>query len=494
MAGYKRKRSYGRRRGGIRGRGGYLGDMWNSYKKYIPRVIGGVGGMLAGGGPGAAAGYTAGEGLSKAFGWGAYRFRGKGAYSRSGKAGTVGNQLMGYDKPITVNSSNDETGDIFMSHREFVGNVYASVTGDGTASSTRLSSFTISAYDINAGLTQSFPWLSQIAQCFTMYELQGLVYEYRPTSGDFGSTGSNALGKVIMATQYDPDAADFLSAIQMENYDYANSAKPSEHMLHGVETSSKQSATKMLYIRTGPTQRDKIFTDVGTFQIATEGVPIVASATSGVVTSAVIGELWISYRIKLSRAQLTGSYLGNQIPLDIHVGQSASAALFDTACLPAYTSYYGSFTSTYMQKKLTNTIGSTVRNISSSGLQQITITLPTNIVTGFYAIFCWSWENAGGDMAPMSWAEDTTTTKNASFLGSTNYGYLGPAGASFPAPNAIPAGTSTASLMTIVSVNAPGALNPVIGLQSTSATDVITTTMIYVMQIPQTATLPVTSV
>jgi len=50
----------------------------------------------------------------------------------------------------------------------------------------------------------------------------------------------------------------------------------------------------MSYVRTGPTDRDKLFTDIGTLQVITEGLP----------NAGQVGELWVSYNVKLSRAQL----------------------------------------------------------------------------------------------------------------------------------------------------------------------------------------------
>jgi len=260
-----------------------------------------------------------GEGLGGDFsrwvGWGKYRrrrgIRGRGDYG--GFAG--GNQIMAdsVQAPMMVNASDDLSGDIYFSHREFLGNVQAQVPASG------LSAFNVKEYELNSALTATFPFLSQLAQNFTMYEFVGLVFEYRPTSGELGST-SNQLGKVIMATQYDPDAPAFINSIQMENYNYANACKPSEHMLHGVETDPKQTATKMLYTRTGQVTKDKIFTDLGTFQIATEGIPV--AGTPGTFQN--IGELWVSYKIKLSRAQLYQTLNANNFASLIAVSDPAS--------------------------------------------------------------------------------------------------------------------------------------------------------------------------
>lgn len=219
-----------------------------------------------------------------------------------------------------VNSGNDLSGDIYLARREFLGNVYAQVTGTGNANATTpmQSQFNVNTYNINAGLPGSFPWLSQVAKNFTYYEFHGLVFEYKPTSGEFGNMSTNALGKVVMCTQYDPDAPNFQSSVQMENYDYATACKPSEHMLHGVETKHTQRPTNMLYVRTGATSKDEALTDLGDFQIATEGVAmnLAASATLQTVTVP-IGELWVAYKVKLSRANIYNTI--NNAPADAFI-------------------------------------------------------------------------------------------------------------------------------------------------------------------------------
>lgn len=244
-------------------------------------------------------------------GWrdGGSRFRGFGDYSGDNGTvttygGPVDNQLIeGGNPPLSVNSSNDLTGDIIFNHTEFIGNITASSTG-----------FENRTFPINPGLPGTFPFLSQIARNFTLYEFNGVIFEFRPTSGEFGST-SNALGKVIMATDYDPDAAPFTNSTQMENYDYASSSKPSLTARHGVETALNQSALRMSYIRTGNTSRDKIFTDIGQFQLATEGLP----------ETGVVGELWVTYKVKLSRSQISGVSLPYSYA---HYTASASNAAF----------------------------------------------------------------------------------------------------------------------------------------------------------------------
>lgn len=348
---------------GFRGKGDYLTDIG----KWGSRAVGmGIGGLI-GGIPGSAVGHRYGAKFSKWMGWGDY----------GGDAG--GNQIMAgsVTTPMTVNAADDLSGDIYLSHREFLGNVTALGTGTTTPSA-----FNLVSYPINSGLQATFPWLSQIAQNFTLYELIGCVFEYKPTSGELGSA-SNALGKIVMATQYDPDAADFSSTVEMENYDYNDSCKPSEHMIHGIETKRSQAATNMLYVRSGPSSKDKIFTDYGNFQIATEGLPV--NAASGTIIN--VGELWVTYRVKLSRAKLFGSLLGANVGFDTLYGVSTAGNLGGGTNAGMVTNGW----SQYPTNNAVNTLAPRVsNNIGCSAVgtdaKTIVLTFPKNIVTGSYRI------------------------------------------------------------------------------------------------------------
>lgn len=229
----------------------------------------------------------------------------------------VHNQIAGGEGgPITVNASDNLTGDVYISHKEFVGNVQCSAAAAGA------SSFQQTSYELNPGLAASFPFLSQLASNFELYDFQGLMYEYRPTSGE--NATANSLGKVMMATQYDPDASPFLNSVQLQNYDYSASCKPSVGMVHGVETAQSQQAVNMMFIRTGNSTKAKTFTDLGYLTVATEGIPFTGAGTQ------ILGELWVTYRIKLSRANLYNSLLGLSQPLDYFSGVSTAAAAAGT--------------------------------------------------------------------------------------------------------------------------------------------------------------------
>lgn len=291
----------------------------------------------------------------------------------------VVNQIVqGGDKPLSVNAAADLSGDIYFSHREFIGNVTVTKTGAGPG----LSQFQIQSFAINAGMQSTFPFMSQIAQNFILYEFNGLLFEYIPTSGEYGSSSSNSLGKVIMATQYDPDAYSFQNAVVMQNYDYAVSVKPSQKAIHGVETKPKQRATQMLYVRTGNTNKDLIFCDIGKFQVATEGIAFNDAGT------AVIGELWVSYKIKLSRANLYGTYLNRDIKTDVFWGAPGANNIFQSSLtrLPTVeptwvASYKQPATDNQPWNKNTNSIGCT---ITSNASNNININFPKTVTTGVF--------------------------------------------------------------------------------------------------------------
>jgi hypothetical protein len=258
--------------------------------------------------------YRGGAAVSKAMGLGAYgvsgirypKLRGLGSYDEEVQDNALihGPSQGGAMDIASVNPTMmDDSGDVVISHKEFVRNIV--VNGEGGLQS----AFALNKFPINPGLQESFPFLSQLAQNFTMYSMEGCMFQYKPLSGEGGGV-SNQLGKVIMTTDYDPQAEPFINSIQMENYQYSQSAKPSMGMRHGVECKKSQGTLEMQYVRTGASTRDKAWTDLGLFQVATEGIPLPAGAGKKTM---IIGELWVTYRIRLSRANLYSSMLGYNI-------------------------------------------------------------------------------------------------------------------------------------------------------------------------------------
>lgn len=202
-----------------------------------------------------------------------------------GKYTVKNNTLLtgGMSPPMVQNSMSN--GGIIVRHREYIGDITATAA------------FTNRNFPINPGINESFPWLSQIANAFEQYRFRGLVFEYKSTSADALVTGNTSIGQgtVIMATQYNSISPGFVNKMEMQNYTYANSCKPSNSMLHPVECANFQTPMKVFYVRSGalPDNADEKTYDLGNFNIATEGlsVPDPSDQQS-------IGELWATFEIE----------------------------------------------------------------------------------------------------------------------------------------------------------------------------------------------------
>lgn len=294
----------------------YMGN--GDYKSVLKwlRKVGAVvtraGGAIAGGmsgfarrGPagiidGARAGFEEGKRLSRLVGLGDYHVE-----TNSLVDGT--NNLL-----LDVNPNN-ETGDLEFFHRELVGNIYASNTGAGG------SPFQLTAFELNPGVMQTFPYLSSLATNFELYQFEGLVFTYKPACSDSNAT-SNSLGKVLLATNYDPDRPAFQNSLEMAHSAYVVSCRPSDGAVHGIETDPKQMVNKMSYVRVGFSTKDKYLTDIGTFYVGTEGIPFAGAGES------LLGELWVAYKVILSRPRLYGSLFGNENQTFFGVGTTSAAA------------------------------------------------------------------------------------------------------------------------------------------------------------------------
>jgi hypothetical protein len=193
--------------------------------------------------------------------------------------------------------SNSQHG-VRIRDREFVGTV---VSGQLYGGSTL---FTNQSYRINPANAALFPWLSRIAPLFDQWQPHGLVIEYVSTSSEYNGT-SQALGVVIAATDYDVNDAPAVSRLVMENMAYSISAKASANILHGIECSPAERPTKLLYTQTATHGSRAELADLGTFQLATQGM-----SAQGVT----LGELYVTYDIEFFKKQMVLLESGDNVP------------------------------------------------------------------------------------------------------------------------------------------------------------------------------------
>lgn len=234
----------------------------------------------------------AGSWLARAFGFGRYDVRRNSLYRpRPGTRGGPGGaqvEDMSYVASPPQFGSTKKGSDIVFAHREYIGDVKSSIN------------FTATTYPINPGNNTMFPWMSRVAGLYEEYEMLGCLFEYRSTSATAVGTTSSGMGVVVMATDYDCYDQNFTTKRQMEAAEFSSAAVPYETFLHPIECDRSRNVLAQEYVVPGITKYsdapgDARLSVLGNFTIATEGQQ---------VDGTTIGELWVTYHIKLSRPVL----------------------------------------------------------------------------------------------------------------------------------------------------------------------------------------------
>jgi hypothetical protein len=253
------------------------------------KIIGSsIGSMFGNSAMGGGIGKWLGSGIGSIFGSGDYQIAGtKPDYNVL----TNGKQIPQFS---TTHATN------IVCHREYLGDIL------GTAA------FNNTAYPLNPGLAQTFPWLSTIAENYQEYKFHGIIFEFRPLITDFVTSG--APGVVVMATNYNSDVPVYSTKQEMENSEFAVSVKPTLALMHGVECDIGQTILPQRYVRTGSvaTGQDLRLYDYGNFQFATQSNPVQN-----------LGELWVSYCVEFFKPVLPNT-VGGDINTG-HVVRSSSS-------------------------------------------------------------------------------------------------------------------------------------------------------------------------
>jgi len=205
---------------------------------------------------------------------------------------TAVNSLMKGSSSTTsaLASFGSTSGGIRLQHREYIEDVYAGATN----------SFSIASYPVNPGLASTFQYLSQIANNFEEYIFHGLVFEFVSTTSPYLSGG--AMGSVVISMEYDAALAAFTSKPQMENSDFAISARPDTSIMYGVEC--KDQPLNGRYVRGGATLSSQPInlTDIGTLYIANQNTSITQGQS--------LGELWVTYDVEFRKPHISPSRWG----------------------------------------------------------------------------------------------------------------------------------------------------------------------------------------
>ena len=353
-SGYGRyKRRFGRRRYGStfgrrrvarrHGHGGYWGD-WLGRK--FGNIMGGDANFVNSSGN---YGSQLGDRLQGWLGLGAYNRRkfGYGAYYDPSIGATYN-----HDQEIPVMSNPGGTdGPVVIRHKEYIGDIVS--TGSAFNLGYKIA--------INPALPGSFPWLAALANSFTQYRLQGMIFHFKSTSGALSTT--QALGEIIMAVQYDTAAPEFTNKTQMLNEVFSMSKVPSLDAECPVECDPSQTANMGLYYTRNDalaSGQDYRFYDVGKFYLATMG-----QAAAGT-----LGELWVTYQVALYKPQLPEAYNFDNQYTRMYFNAVDSSHWLGTARTVAY-----------------NGLGVTSTNNA--------ITLPIGSAGDF--LFCFTWKSDFGN-------------------------------------------------------------------------------------------------
>lgn len=172
--------------------------------------------------------------------------------------------------------------------------------------------FSLTQFSLNPISELTFPWLSKISSNFDRFRWRYLEFYYRTLSGTIGST--QALGAVVMQTNYDPYDAAPTSRLAMEQMAGACSSAPNLSFSHRINAKTSQ----IMYIFNEATDNgDKRFTQIGTFNFATDAMP----------NTDAVGELWVRYKVSFYKPRV-----GNGLTLDTPFAVSTGAIVSGSKC------------------------------------------------------------------------------------------------------------------------------------------------------------------
>jgi hypothetical protein len=193
-----------------------------------------------------------------------------------------------------------------VDHEEFITDIVGS------------SGFVIQGFNVNPGLSVTFPWLNQMAPLYESYRFEKLEFCYQ------SSASSSSTGSVMMAVEY--DASDALAPNKQSLAPYRGYVRTAPWKeATNVSTKGDLNKRSSYFIRTGsvPSGTDIKLYDVGILNIATQGQ---ADTTT-------IGELYVRYRVKLMTPQLQVTGLGTSQSMKI-IGTGLASALVATGTAP----------------------------------------------------------------------------------------------------------------------------------------------------------------
>lgn len=279
------------------------------------RALGGLGGASVGGligmpSSGAAVGSGLGAALSRWLGSGDYQVSANSMVSSMKASGS-----------IPMMHKNDQT--VVVRHKEFIGEIRSSINY-----AVRYS------LELNPGVEQTFPWLSNIARNYQEYRFKGVIFHYVPTSGSAIASTNNALGSVMLQTSYRATDSAPDTKRELLNEYWSTETSPAETTCHPIECNPAENPFNVQYVRQTdiPAGDNLLLYDLGRTYVAVSGQQ---------ANDVVLGDLWVTYEVELKKPVLYSNVtnsLGNLISYDTAFGTGVKSGTFfdDTTIVTRY--------------------------------------------------------------------------------------------------------------------------------------------------------------
>lgn len=169
-------------------------------------------------------------------------------------------------------------GSITIKHREYIQDVNGSVA------------YTATSFPVNPGMTQTFPWLSTMAQLFESYRFKSLHFEYETQK----SASTN--GTVLLGVDYDAADSAPLTKQQLMSFEGAVRSGVWQECTFKALPASLHKFGPVKYNRSGVLAANQ---DIKTFDSGNLFV-----ATQGCADATAIGELYVNYEVEFQTPQI----------------------------------------------------------------------------------------------------------------------------------------------------------------------------------------------
>lgn len=211
-------------------------------------------------------------------------------------------------------------GDIVVTNKEYMFDVTSANAG-----------YLISNFNVNPGLSGTFPWLSAIANRFESYLFSDLRFIYEPICP------TTVPGSVMMAVDYDASDSPPTNKVSIMSYKGATRTAPWDRNDYNARTIDLRKFGVQRYVRSAAVTGDIKTYDVGNFFVATQNTP---------ATPTTLGELYVQYTVRLYTPQVNTGALSFNSPTTEAASQWSTIKIPAGVALPSLTAEYrGSGTS-----------------------------------------------------------------------------------------------------------------------------------------------------